>query len=550
LTYTKCNITGGDDLKLSTDIIIESLSKYGVISMMPEESEFQFSSVQLLTQNMAEYDPEILYLGESHQLRGLKCSELKLVCIVCIGKSEYFEKFLQKHNANIICLPEELELSDVANQLFGTFSRLNKWQHDMVVAEVSDQGCQAMVDLGREIFGDNPLVLVNSSYDIIASSIKSTENNQRLNEVLNKRYYDKDTTDQFSRMGYMRNGDKYNKPTLVYPPNFMNCAFALRTFQSEGIMHSFLALYFVSRPPTKTDFELFCHFSEWLGKYLLHKANVTHTVLPIELFMADLLSNTQKDELYVLDRARFLKLPIDANYRLCVVLWDEYSISQARYLMMRLRSGLTFPHYKIILYKNSLLLLLHSDCLSQRIMDELDENLSHLDDLLNTCRAFAGFSTIFNSLFKMNVAYKQALTAAEYGHRLSNNYGCFYYSKYYVYDMLDNYSEKFSLEDMYVQKLKLLDTSSGQENNNLALLKNYLLTERNISATARIMYMHRNSVIYRITRIQEILGVSLDDSEVRLRILLSYKILELLNGKVTENSLTDTDNQGNTICIE
>ena len=44
--------------------------------------------------------------------------------------------------------------------------------------------------------------------------------------------------------------------------------------------------------------------------------------------------------------------------------------------------------------------------------------------------------------------------------------------------------------------------------------------------------MHRNSVIYRLGKIQEILGFDLNDPDVRLRVLISFKILELIDGHI------------------
>lgn len=537
-------------MKVTKDLILDSLSQFGVVSRLPEAASFQLSSVRLLSRDSEKLNPEILYLGDSHQLRNQKCSELKSVCVVCIGKTEFFNKFLQKNTANLLCLPEDCELSEVANHLFCTFSRLKKWQHDICMAEVGGQGYQAVLDIGREVFGDNPLLLVNSSYDIIASSLKGTQYNERINNVLQKGYFNKDITDQLSRMGYMEKGERFTKATLSYPPNYMNCAFIVRAYQSGGHMRGFLVLYSVLSGPTKTDCELFSYFSKWVGEYFLLKEHRTKTVSPMEQFMADLLDGTQKDELYLLDRARFLKLPENADYRLCVILWDEFSQSQASYLLMRMRAGLTFPHYKIMIYENSVLLLLRGDCTSQRIMEELDEHFSEFRDLLRTCRAFAGFSTGFGSLFKMNVAYRQACSAAKYGHRLSQAYGVYFYSKYYIYDLLDSYTQKFALQDMYVQKMKLLASSDDHEHSNLELLKNYLLTERSISTTAKLMYMHRNSVIYRISRIQEILGISLDDPDVRLRLILSFKIMELLSGRLDENSLPQPEPSEGIPCIE
>ena len=66
------------------------------------------------------------------------------------------------------------------------------------------------------------------------------------------------------------------------------------------------------------------------------------------------------------------------------------------------------------------------------------------------------------------------------------------------------------------------------KSSNLYLLRTYLIHERNISQTAKLLYMHRNSVIYRISRIRELLNVDLDNPDIRLLLLISFKVLELL----------------------
>lgn len=85
---------------------------------------------------------------------------------------------------------------------------------------------------------------------------------------------------------------------------------------------------------------------------------------------------------------------------------------------------------------------------------------------------------------------------------------------------------------MFIQKLKRLENPDEGNYSNLELLRNYLLTERSISTTAKLMHMHRNSVIYRLGKIQELLGIDLNNPDVRLRVLISFKILELINGRL------------------
>ena len=73
----------------------------------------------------------------------------------------------------------------------------------------------------------------------------------------------------------------------------------------------------------------------------------------------------------------------------------------------------------------------------------------------------------------------------------------------------------------------------GYGNSNLVLLYYYLNTERNISLTAKLVHMHRNSVIYRLQKIQDMLHLNLDDPNVRLRLMITFKILQM-EGKLPE----------------
>lgn len=60
------------------------------------------------------------------------------------------------------------------------------------------------------------------------------------------------------------------------------------------------------------------------------------------------------------------------------------------------------------------------------------------------------------------------------------------------------------------------------QSNLLNTLKVYLDNDRNAQRSANILYLHRNSLQYRIRRIQEIAGIDLDDAEERSYLRLSF----------------------------
>ena len=56
-------------------------------------------------------------------------------------------------------------------------------------------------------------------------------------------------------------------------------------------------------------------------------------------------------------------------------------------------------------------------------------------------------------------------------------------------------------------------------------LDHYIRSGRSVSATAREMHLHRNTVNYRIAKAMEILEISLDDPKAFARLETSLRIL-------------------------
>lgn len=60
-------------------------------------------------------------------------------------------------------------------------------------------------------------------------------------------------------------------------------------------------------------------------------------------------------------------------------------------------------------------------------------------------------------------------------------------------------------------------------------LENYFINNLNVTETSKAMFLHRNTLIYRIEKIKEILNLDLKHSEELLRIQLALKIFSILN---------------------
>ncbi len=57
------------------------------------------------------------------------------------------------------------------------------------------------------------------------------------------------------------------------------------------------------------------------------------------------------------------------------------------------------------------------------------------------------------------------------------------------------------------------------------MLFHYLLNNRNLTATANAMYMHRNTINNKVNQIKKLIQLNLDEPRLSQRLLLSCQIM-------------------------
>lgn len=126
-------------------------------------------------------------------------------------------------------------------------------------------------------------------------------------------------------------------------------------------------------------------------------------------------------------------------------------------------------------------------------------------------------------------AWREAQQALEIGRRLFGQDKLHSFARLGIYRLLFPLYGEQTLLDFYQETLgPLLDTESRSNQALLETLEGFFLCNGNLSETARTMHLHRNSLLYRLSRIEELLGHSLEDAELRLSLQIALKIRVLL----------------------
>ena len=127
---------------------------------------------------------------------------------------------------------------------------------------------------------------------------------------------------------------------------------------------------------------------------------------------------------------------------------------------------------------------------------------------------------------KLPLYYGQAVNALKMGHRI-NDQRLYTYNDIAIFDMLNTLSQQSDLTEYCEDQLiSLYEYDKAHEGNLLKTLQIYLESCLQYDTTARQLFVHKNTVRYRIAKCQKLLNTDFTDGDKIFQYILSLKILE------------------------
>lgn len=207
--------------------------------------------------------------------------------------------------------------------------------------------------------------------------------------------------------------------------------------------------------------------------------------------------------------------PPQGAYRLAVI---HNLTSPARTKSELNRRGI---HYHLFRHDN-LHVLVYSVVEPSIRVEELDELLCYYDGIS------VGTSGVIENLADLGNAFKKALFSLSVAELWQRAFVSF--EELGMLQLLFCVSDQRVLEDLLDTYLgPLADYDQEHDSDLLHTLKVFLLTDCKLQETATRLPAHRNTVVYRMHRIKEILAVDFDQATVKFNLLLALYIKEYLS---------------------
>ncbi|MNJ47657.1 Purine catabolism regulatory protein [compost metagenome] len=141
-----------------------------------------------------------------------------------------------------------------------------------------------------------------------------------------------------------------------------------------------------------------------------------------------------------------------------------------------------------------------------------------------------GIGRQYKTIDLLHKSFSEAHEAIRLMQRFNDQYVVSHFEDYSVYHFLDSNIKAPELESYFNSTLgPIYDHDHAYGTSFMITLENYFAYNRNVSEAAKAMFIHRNTFIYRIDKIKEILNTDLKNSEELLQIQLALKIYRLLH---------------------
>ena len=136
-----------------------------------------------------------------------------------------------------------------------------------------------------------------------------------------------------------------------------------------------------------------------------------------------------------------------------------------------------------------------------------------------------GLSWPFTDIIEFKRYFNQASASIKHAQHLGMTNQIFDYSDFYYYDLLYNYTGKIPLEHYCHPALHILRQYDKINNTELYVtLNTYLEHKKNLRTTAEALFIHRNTLVYRINRIHQLTELDLGSVNVLYSLMDSFRI--------------------------
>ena len=483
------------------------------------------------------YDDKTLYIANDSQVNYLSLSELPL---------------------NTLIANESIDISSLLNKVLDYLSQEEKLAKDSLIlinALSSGKGVQHIIDVSSELL-NNPLFIRDTNFNIIGYTKNVIVDDEIWNDLTKKGYQDYEGFQYLMKNGFIERINKsehpiYYKVTTKKDIDFENVQtipisifpeykYSLHNKYDEDVKISRVWCKITDKQKilahlvvleafnnfTEYDILLMQKISEIIALELQKNLTIESEInLKHDVILVDLIHGKIKDQEELNEKLKILDLKFKKYFKMIILKTGQNKNDGMPFNYVKGFFEHVLGNIVSTLYNGSYIAIYDSK--TEKTLNESQLNL--LKTFAKDTGMLCGISRNFENLLMTSKHYRQCIEAISNGIRLSPENVLFLYEDYILQDMFNICSSNDSLKDFCNPALlELLDFDKENNTDFVNTLHSYVLNFKNPSDLANELNIHRNTLYYRLSKIEEITKIDLEPIENLFSLYLSFKILEYL----------------------
>lgn len=468
-------------------------------------------SMWMIIENLKKYRPEYTIEDGSAHIIGLRLisseSEFSLdskYVYLKFDKNTPGKKTAVMRNGKDTILLQCSDTTEVLNDILAIFDFYNTWERSLLEASIK-KNIQKIIDIGDSVL-KNPMMVVDINGKVLAmsSSYRNDDINDYWIESRNTGYIPAAVLGIPLRTIDGRQSSWTDIPQIYFMPD--NTKIIGAFINAGGSFIAGIGLWEYKKPILPSDVWLVHILCNVLSSIIETQKNVDvkRTATAI---LADLLSGVQierelLDGLELNCPRPWHLLLMDTPYRNSTI--SRRSLAQRLQMLPQPCVSLVYENYVVALVSQN-----QTENIIHQILGKKEQIYYRI------C-----ISLPFDTLSLLSARYNQALfvlTCAEKtpGQYMSEDYMLSY--------LLRSLSEENKRQNLIHPALGILKKYDFEKKSDLYnTLYTYLQNERSIIQSSQELHIHKNTLIYRLQRIDALANLNLSSPDVRLYLLLSY----------------------------
>lgn len=406
--------------------------------------------------------------------------------------------------------------------------------YEKVFSALAKGGFQSIIDAAHEVM-QMPISLHDSAFNLLAAAPREKIGDVFWDICLETGVYPREIIMSFYDQGYMEAASKFREPYYVDWGDCANRPRVQGVVRVNNVVEGYITIFCPKEVHTpECDLATRVLANACAIEMERNKnRNLSENPL-LKVFMHDLIRG-QIDTRDKLDMWR-QRLPpsFKGAFELCAIETPVPNVKAVQKYLMEVLNASHSDHIEMI-DNNTLYLLLYA--LNSKSSAFLQEDVS---GMLKTLQAELGVSDRFTDIMQFDACRRQAEAALEMGSLINPGDCVFHYREYrfpFILHSVAKHMNEGSILAPGIRQLEQYDKNYGTSY--LNTLEQYVLQNRNGKKILKTLGIHRNTLLYRLHKIEELLSVSLEDGNTFAHYYISFYIMKMNEARFAQNAGTD-----------